>query len=518
MKKEPIKRANTGTDVPVSPPVIVGPISTIQAPSGYPYSNPAGTEYPVAASIPSDTIKLKATDGTIATEKIKNVLQTVKDCGFNVTLWTSGGHTGDWVQHIKDYCRVSSVLGLRTIMNPIPILRVTQRYTDITKIVPDGYGYDTTLRNYSDLLNVNPEDDNLWGYKLKDEPTFAMWGYKGLTAAVGQVDLPAMYRAYLQNTNRHVSFFTLIADISREVLGDAIYDSNVSKKKKYELYLKALRNKFNPAMVSVDIYPVMETTTVTAYSTDFHGYYMLNRYYYILEAIGKFSTDSGIPFWMYILSNQHEIYKSGTDRISTKFPYPSKVVLCYQAMTALAYGFQGLVFWTYGNMPDEKQKPPYENYFSIKFTEAPYVNGKSTPVWDNCKAVISEIKVYGKELLNARFQEARHVYGPNKVIEFEETTKLTSSIGCISGATAKGRGFVITRLSKGTKNYVAIVNHDPYNVQSITLTIADGYIPVEILQSGTVSDEPVAETESQIVSNHTLSRTLQPGGMILFKY
>ena len=403
-------------------------------------------------------------------------------------------------------------------MNPLPILRVTQRYTGVTNRVPDGYVYDTTIKNYADLLNVNPEDDNLWGFKLKDEPSFAMWGYKGLTAAVGQVDLPAMYRAYLQNTNRHVAFFTLIADISRGVLGDAIYDSNVSNKNKYELYLKALRNKFNPSMMSVDIYPIMETTTDTAYSTDFDGYYMLNRYYYILEAIGKFSTDTGVPFWMYILSNQHTIYQSGSKKISTKFPYPTKNVLRYQAMTALAYGFQSLVFWTYGIMPTEKQNPPYEDLPSIEYTAAPYVNGKTTPVWNNCKAVISEIKTYGNELLNARFQEARHVYGPAKVIEFEETTKLTTSVGCIASASAQGRGFVITRLSKGPKNYMAIVSHDPYKSQNITLTIADGYSPVEILQTVTVSDITAAETEPQIVSNHTLSRTLQPGGMILFRY
>lgn len=74
MNKEPIKRANAGTDVPVSPPVIVGPLVQMQSPSGYPYSNPAGTEYPVAASIPLDTIEDLAPE-----EEIRKVLQTVKD-------------------------------------------------------------------------------------------------------------------------------------------------------------------------------------------------------------------------------------------------------------------------------------------------------------------------------------------------------------------------------------------------------------------------------------------------------
>lgn len=513
MNKEPIKRANTGTDVPVSPPVIVGPSVQMESPSGYPYSNPAGTEYPVAASVPLDTIEDLAPE-----EEIRKVLQTVKDCGFNVTLWTSWNHVGKWVNHINDYFKVSSALGLRTILNPLPVLRVKQIFADATNKVPDGYEYDVTLKNYTDLLNIDSKDDNLWGFKLKDQPTFAMWGYEGLTAAVGQVDLPAMYRTYLQNSRRHVAFFTLIADISRAVSGDAIYDSNVSKKNKYELYLKALRNKFNPSMISVDIYPIMETTTVTAYSTDFHGYYMLNRYYYILEAIGKFSADYGIPFWMYILSNQHEIYQPDTDKISTKFPYPSKGVLRYQAMTALAYGFQGLVFWTYGKMPNEDQNPPYENFPSIKFTEAPYVNGKTTPVWDNCKDVISEIKAYGKELLNARFHEARHVYGPLMVREFEETTRLTSSIGCITNASAKGKGFVITWLSKGTNNYLAIVSHDPYDAQTISLQLIKGCNPVEIIYQASAPASQEADATQHFETAPSIFRTLKPGGMILIRY
>lgn len=523
MKKESIQRANTGTDVPVSPPVIVGPSVQMEYPSGYPYSNPAGTEYPVAASIPLDTIKPKETKEIIASEDdIKEVLQTVSDCGFNVTLWTSGGHTGKWVDHINDYFKVSSALGLRTILNPLPVLRVKQIFADATNKVPDGYEYitaynDHTLKDYVDLLNIDSKDDNLWGYKLKDEPSFAMWGYEGLTAAVGEVDLQAMYRTFLQNARRHVAFFTLIADISRAVSGEAIYNTNVSNKDKYELYLKALRNKFNPSMISVDIYPIMEYTTVTAYSTDFHGYYMLNRYYYILEAIGKFSTDYGIPFWMYLISTQQWIYNKEPNSPSTKFPHPTKGVLRYQALTALAYGFQGLVFWTYGKMPTEYYDP-IAKIKSIEYLDAPYVNGKTTQVWNNCKDVMSEIKTYGKALLNARFQEARHVYGPNKVIEFEETTKLTFSIGCITSASAKGRGFVITRLSKGTNNYLAIVSHDPYEEQSITLTIDTRYDWNEVVTLGSPSEmhvDPAAATGGMA---QTITRRLEPGGMILIYY
>lgn len=43
-----------------------------------------------------------------------------------------------------------------------------------------------------------------------------------------------------------------------------------------------------------------------------------------------------------------------------------------------------------------------------------------------------------------------------------------------SDASASGTGFVITHLTKGSNNYIAIVSHDPYNEQDITLSFVSG--------------------------------------------
>lgn len=501
-------RANTGGGNPVLPPTVVEPTASIKAPSGVPYSNPAGTEYPVIAY---NNYKFK--EGATETQ-IRKMLQTIKDCGFNASIWVCRGLDGTWVNQIKTYYNVSKDMGLRTIQNLVnSVPRVNQ--SESNSVQSYGLEYNPKLEDNATFLNKNKNDGNLWGYDLGDEPTPIEWHYDSLTAPLGARDFPAMYRTYLRNANRHVGFFNLVAATTAGWIGQTLAnDTSLNEKGKYSRYLKAFKEKFNPSMMSVDIYPVFEETTDSDHSYDLGGYYLLKRYYYIMEAIGNFSTEHKMPFWMFMLSTQFNSLEADGETIRSKHPCPSEGVLRYQAMTALAYGFQGLVFWTYAL----KESSDNEEYITAPYQEGENNEWETTPVWTNCKAVIPEIKSYGKELLDARFQEARHVYGPLCKIEFEETEKLTSSIGCISGATANGRGFVITRLTKNTQNYVAIVSHDPINAQGITLSIASGYSPVEVGQTRSVSEDSSEATEPRIASGQTVSRTLRPGGMILIRY
>lgn len=519
-------RANYETGTTEFPPVIVGPITSIKAPSGVPYSNPAGSEYPVIAN----NNYLFKDESKTTDAQIQKIVQGIKGCGFNVNIWYCEGLRDDeknnWTELISRYYKIASSLKLPTLLNltnatPVVVEKLTQ--TNPPK--PDGFQYGiqekhSTMKDYADVMNLNPNDKILWGYRLKDEPSYEMWGYRGFFASVGTPDLPAAYRTYLLNAHRHIAFFNLLAVVTRNAVGSEIFDSTTNNKNKYKMYLKAFKDKFNPSLMSVDIYPIMDKTADKQSCIDFNDYFILKRYYYILEAIGEFSTEYNIPFWMYMMSTQHTIYQlNGT--VQAQFPEPKKNLLRFQAMNAIAFGFQGVVFWNYGMQTNKTETNPDtgEKITIEEFHNAPIDgNGEKTEVWDECKAVIPEIKSYGKELLNAKFREARHVYGPFYKEEFEETTRLTSSIGCISGASTAGNGFAITRLTKGSDRYLAIVSHDPYGYQNITLTIASGYNPVEIEPAYPDSVESVNGINMHIASRQTLNRTLRPGGMILIRY
>lgn len=153
------------------------------------------------------------------------------------------------------------------------------------------------------------------------------------------------------------------------------------------------------------------------------------------------------------------------------------------------------------------------------------MNGHTTEVWNNCRTVFPEIKLYGKVLLEAKFQEARHVGIPlrDKDLEWDQVTQFDSSspFECIIDANASGTGFVITHLTKGSDNYMAIVSHDPYNEQDVTLTFAAGSKWTEIKPEN-ATDEAYINSQSahrvESAESRSIPRKLKPGGIILISY
>ena len=129
-------------------------------------------------------------------------------------------------------------------------------------------------------------------------------------------------------------------------------------------------------------------------------------------------------------------------------------------------------------------------------------------MWDYCKIVISNIKTYGKVLLDAKFQGARHVYGSSEGIRYDGTTEFLEQFGCITSATATGKGFVITHLTKGAYNYMAIVSHDWENGQVIYLSISE-HCNWELIQD---------DDAWRIINGTSVRVPLKPGGIILIKY
>lgn len=276
-------------------------------------------------------------------------------------------------------------------------------------------------------------------------------------------------------------------------------------------------------MMSADFYPIANES-----EEDSDGkqvlYSIKKEYYCTLEAMGDFSRTNNVPFWLFMLSNKHTTYNDETQDnpsvIGYAYPNPTVGGLRLQAMTALAYGMQGIVFWTYSLGITEKYYK-ISNNLREKYYNAPFVNGHTTQIWNNCKTVISEVKQFGNILLGAKFQSARHVCSPSTAAEYQ-IERFGRQFGCIAYAQSFGIGYVITHLKKGDDNYMAIVSHDFTNAQQIQLILDNSYdwSEIKILSH-------IAPAESQLPSkaatkpNEELTRintTLSPGGMILLKY
>ena len=531
-------------------------MSNLNIPRFPAYTNPTGNEYPVIAynihlfkkkGDPEDSKKPSSEAKTDVDEFLNNI----KECGFNGTIWTPANITEEYYKNlISYYYQSSAALGLRTtlnIANSMP--RVCQKTKVVdpgtNKTIPvDGISFGSpkglNMEEYAKILNLNADEKNLWGYKIMDEPGFDSWAH--IVAPPGTCDLPEAYRTYLKNPNGHVAMVTLVVATSATYLGQKMHDASPSHRVRYENYLEAIRKKLSPKALSMDIYPVIAKMPK---STTF---YIKYDYYSLLEVIGEFSSKHDIPCWLYILSNQHSFYENSETAISLRatYPYITEGLLRFQAMTALAYGFQGIVFWTYG-LP--KGPANYSELYGK--LDAPLdAAGKPTKVWYYCQSVNTEIKEFGAYFLGTKFQKALHVYGAvDNVIEtngseFPETTNFEKkeegnsegnsegdciTAECITKATAKGKGFVITYLTKDNEKYAAIVSHDYEDPQDIELTIPSAYNPViykydfkyqkgsEYYYDSKEFTGPVS-LEANSGTDVVIKETLPPGGLLLIKY
>ena len=496
-----------------------GQAQTIPVPK---YVNPAGNEYPVIAYnnylFPD---KLATTE-----DEIDDVIQSIKSCGFNANIWICEGLDGEWRNLIATYYKVAAANGLRTIYNMIlQVPKVIRK--DTASDQQNGVEYDPALARLAELLNLNKGNANLWGYYLGDEPKYNEWAFNTPAAPVDTRDFPAMFQTYLKNANGHVGFFNLAVATTEKFIGATLAkDEKLKESVKYARYLKEFKDKFNPSMMTVDIYPLFKYVCDGQLRNcyDLGDCYVQKNYYCMLETIGDFSTRYSIPFWMFMLSTKYTSYLSGSKNINTERPYPSEGVLRYQAMNALAFGFQGLVFWTYGlkessyqDIPDPDD--PKKKLFNEEYTDAPYDAGYTTDVWGNCYTVIKEIRYYGDILLGCKFIQAKHVYGPLISETFEETKTFNTYMGCLADATSEGRGFVVTQLNKDSGDkYMMIVSHDPYNEQNITIRISAGIKWEEVVFLDDSSGYLDVHSGTTGNKEQTVTGRLEPGGLILIHY
>ena len=467
------------------------------------YTNPTGDEYPVIAY----NSYLFPTGMHTTEDQVRAYLQNVKTCGFNATIWISEGNSKGWRNLISLYYKVAASLGLRTIYNlQHSVPEVKGKVSDLSQA--NGTTYKPTLEYIAELLNLNKGDVNLWGYKLCDEPKFNQWGYTTPTAALNVTDLPAMVRTYRQNSNGHIGFITLPVAVSVDIVGKEIFNGGGTKKERYAKYLNAIHKKFGLPLVTVDKYPVL----IDRVHNEQHVK-VVDDYYYYMEAIGNFSRQKNVRVWMYMLSTKFNIYQDGSKKLQTEYPLPTEGILRFQAMTALAFGCQGLVFWTY-----ELRESSNDEKFLMALIDK---NEKVTEIWYNSKAVIPEIKYYGKELLGAKYQESRHVYGSSRSVPFPDTTTFASGMECINNITSDGEGVVMTRLTKGSDSYIAIVSHDPFESVNIELTLSNSYNWTVMGPSRNFDDgskESIGGADPDVPPQMFRRATLKPGGMMLIHY
>ena len=120
---------------------------------------------------------------------------------------------------------------------------------------------------------------------------------------------------------------------------------------------------------------------------------------------------------------------------------------CHSTYSDLAYGAQGIQYFTYWTPVDT----------TWKFNHGPITaDGKRTEVYDRIKLVNSEIKSLSPVFLGAKVISVGHT-GKNIPIGTKPLITLPPSIQSLE---TEGTGAIVSHLQNGSKSYLVIVNRD----------------------------------------------------------
>jgi hypothetical protein len=288
----------------------------------------------------------------------------------------------------------------------------------------------------------------LAGYFLRDEPILKDFAELGEWAKkIRSID------------NGHFCFVNLIAAIhptKTEALGTSSYAE----------YIKTFVAEVPVSQVSYDFYPVL--------TEGLH-----ERWYEGLGIVSAESQKLGMPFWAFALaSSYNELH-----------PEPTIPALRLQMFSNLAYGAQGLEYWSY--------------WMSQGLRSAPVgLNGKRTIMYDRIKLVNSEIQALAGVFTGAKVISVNHT---GTVIP-RGTTRLTSLPDAVKVFETEGSGTLVSTLENGDSTFFVIVNRDLE--KSLPFIIYGDDTLKKILKDGTIVKAGIYDSKNE----------LEPGDMAVYMF
>lgn len=325
---------------------------------------------------------------------------------------------------------------------------------------------------------------------FKNDQNLAMWMLSDEPKVYELEHVAQMKKVIEANDKNHMAYINLNAEpgTSPEEIKFIEDHSEFDWEGNYEKYLEIIQNLFAPAVWSYDFYPFSIK----------NGIMVQNEYFYkYLELFSQQAKKTNRPFWAYCLSAYFKAYSVTNgirDKVSHESAKPTLESIKFEVFSALAYGAQGIVYWTYGLRKSEPL---------IEYIEAPLDSENNpTEIWNYVKKVNTLINRYSKVFYNSKLMSVRHI-GHHQI----GTTPLSFPFGPLSGMTISGKGALVSHLMTNNKNYLVIVSHDIENKQNYTLTFnTSKYNIIEI----TPQDLVIGPDNGQ--------RTLDKGSFMIFEW
>ena len=267
----------------------------------------------------------------------------------------------------------------------------------------------------------------------------------------------------------------------------------------YEDYMTEIRTKFRLPVWCYDHYPLVYKNEEMSIQLNFYKY---------LELFSKMSKLTGRPFWTFVQCMQL-LYEPKT-------AMPNYDRMHYAAFSALAYGAQGINYWTFQQRKYQDDLPGHPDV-EERFGPAPVdTKGNRTPIWTDVKRLNEKIRNYTSVFLGASLVLARHTGDHIWEGDVKYYNQETDDFGPLMAIVSTNTGVLVTRLKNKIINYLVVVNHSPYMPQAIRL-IFDSTVAVYRLD---LPQKPVQITPgtSDLPQGLIREYTLQPGGAEVFTW
>lgn len=375
-------------------------------------------------------------------------------------------------------------------------------------------GYNTTLKNYRDIKDAGfthnlsfpaGEEDIARSFEYAGKVglkilLYVDWSWtteEGVTERVNRYkDHPALYGYYVYD-EPSPDQFPEVAEAVRFIQG---------KDMQHPCYVNMFPNIQNPfyreyvdnfiktvpvPFLSFDHYPVLGRDDVSPVR------YLRPEWYENLEIISEASRKSEKPFWAFALSTAHTI-KIGNDPVSV-YPVPTLADLRLQVYSNLAYGAQGIQYFTYFTPTGEDNT----------FHDGPFCNGKKTDTYYTVKEMNAEIKALSGVFLNsdvlAVFHTGNVIPKGTRKLDPDKTPPLTP----FSAIETEGKGAVVSFLEKENIRFMVVVNRDLMGTMKLNVTLKKNAVVRQVLKTGVIENQNIPKSYTADVD---------PADVVIFAY
>lgn len=241
----------------------------------------------------------------------------------------------------------------------------------------------------------------------------------------------------------------------------------------YRDYVRTFIEQVPIQMLSFDNYPVIGNTSQS----------VRELWYENLEIFSEEAKKANKPFWAFALTVAHSPY-----------PVPTLAALRLQVYSNLAYGAQGIQFFTYWNLYD----PGGYDFHNAPIT----LDGRRTEVYDKLKKISAEIKDLSGVFMAAKQVSVAHT-GTVIPIGTRRLSELPSAIKILE---TEGLGAVVSVLKKERDSFLVVVNRD--FVHPMKLKLKCGSEVKKVLKDG--SSVPASTYMDTII--------IDPGDVAMYQW